>query len=665
MKTTVHTTSLLASTILALGMAMPAMAQDKPAAAKPAETSADETNPADIIVNARRSEERLQDVPISITVLSEKTLANNNITSAKDIATYTPGLSTNNRFGSDNTTWTIRGFTQEQRTTATVGTYFADVVAPRGSGATQGGDGAGPGNLFDLSNVQVLKGPQGTLQGRNSTGGAVLLVPKRPTDKFEGYIEGSAGGYDLRRIQAVINIPVSDTFKVRLGIDRNTRDGYLKNVGKIGFGPNGNAGGSIDYWAGRVSVLWDVTPDIENYTVASYSNSKSTGVIPKITQAFYREPYSKTTGVATTAGVIDLGQTVSGLVTSNGLFALNQIQSEAACGFWCVSNSVWDSRSESKTWQAINATTFKASDSLTIKGILSYGQFRGDTTLDLFGLYNPTHIAGTPSNLIQTADIDAVTTPLGVRNFSMTRAPYGLHTNAESSFVAELQFQGHGERFNWQGGFYFEKSDPLGKSGTAGPSQTPCGPTGSALPAVGGTAVQTDPSQVCMATGTQQFSLGRIGLSTTLNYFRDKALYWQGIYDLTDKIKLTGGFRYTWDTMRSDFQLINLRYYLANVNNTFNGRTFPVPGANTALPGLNQGVGYCVNNVTFGYPANAVDGTGGTAKGFFPAADALNQCGESHTVKTSAPTWLLGLDYKPIDNVLLYAKYSRGYRQGG
>ena len=161
---------------MSLAYGAPAMAQNAQAT--------DEGMGNDIVVTARRTEEKLQDVPISITVLSEKALANNNITSAKDIATYTPGVSTNNRFGSDNTTWTIRGFTQEQRSTATVGTYFADVVAPRGSGATQGGDGAGPGNLFDLSNVQILKGPQGTLQGRNSTGGAVLLVPKKPTDRL-------------------------------------------------------------------------------------------------------------------------------------------------------------------------------------------------------------------------------------------------------------------------------------------------------------------------------------------------------------------------------------------------------------------------------------------------------------------------------------------------
>jgi len=168
---------LLAASALSLAYGAPALAQDATEDSA-AEDSALSGN--DIVVTARRIEERLQDVPISITVLSQQTLTNNNITSAKDITTYTPGLVAQGRYGNDSVAFTIRGFSQEQRTTATVGTYFADVVAPRGSGASQGGDGAGPGQLFDLENVQVLKGPQGTLQGRNSTGGAVLLVRASP-----------------------------------------------------------------------------------------------------------------------------------------------------------------------------------------------------------------------------------------------------------------------------------------------------------------------------------------------------------------------------------------------------------------------------------------------------------------------------------------------------
>ncbi len=243
-------TILCCTSALGLGLAGPAFAQD-----------AEESNGGnDIIVTAQRVEQRLQDVPISITVLDQQTLTNNNVTNAKDLAAYTPGLSVNNRYGSDSTTFSIRGFTQDQRTFATVGTFFADVVALRGSGATFGGDGAGPGALFDLQNVQVLKGPQGTLFGRNVTGGAVLLVPRRPVDKFEGYVEASGGDYDMRRVQAVVNLPVMDSLRIRAGFDHQVRDGYLKNIGRVGDGKFGNKGmGNVNYWAARFSALADLS----------------------------------------------------------------------------------------------------------------------------------------------------------------------------------------------------------------------------------------------------------------------------------------------------------------------------------------------------------------------------------------------------------------------
>jgi iron complex outermembrane receptor protein len=118
----------------------------------------------------------------------------------------------------------------------------------------QGGDGAGPGSVFDLQNIQVLKGPQGTLFGRNTTGGAVLLVPKRPTDKFEGYVEGSYGNYNMVRIQAVINALLASWARLRIGVDRQTRDGWQHNVS--GFGPKDFA--NVDYTAVRGSLVLDL-----------------------------------------------------------------------------------------------------------------------------------------------------------------------------------------------------------------------------------------------------------------------------------------------------------------------------------------------------------------------------------------------------------------------
>ncbi|MES2488780.1 MAG: Plug domain-containing protein, partial [Pseudomonadota bacterium] len=160
----------------------------------------------EVIVTAQRREESLQEVPMSITVLDAKQMSNANITNASDLATYTPSMSTNQRFGADNATFSIRGFTQELRTTSSVATYMAEVVAPRGQSSQTSGDGAGPGALFDLANVQVLKGPQGTLFGRNTTGGAVLLTPNKPKDEFEGYVEVSGSQRNGMRAQGAVSI---------------------------------------------------------------------------------------------------------------------------------------------------------------------------------------------------------------------------------------------------------------------------------------------------------------------------------------------------------------------------------------------------------------------------------------------------------------------------
>ena len=215
---------LSATSALALGLATPAHA-DQPA---------DALSSGDIIVTARRTEERLQDVPISITVFNQQQISSRNIVVASDLAAYTPSLSVNQRYGPEKASFAIRGFNQEIGTSPSVGLYFADVVAPRAAGGTVSGNSVGAGAFMDLQNVQVLKGPQGTLFGRNTTGGAVLLVPQKPTDRLEGYVEGSAGNYDMWRAQGVLNIPLAEPFKVRLALDRNKRDGFMRNHSGVG-----------------------------------------------------------------------------------------------------------------------------------------------------------------------------------------------------------------------------------------------------------------------------------------------------------------------------------------------------------------------------------------------------------------------------------------------
>ncbi|MBU6266406.1 MAG: TonB-dependent receptor [Sphingomonadales bacterium] len=590
---------LLSASALGCGIATPALAQEAAGTGN------------DIIVTAQRVEQRLQDVPISITVLDQKTLANNNISNAKDLAAFTPGLAVNNRYGADNTVFTIRGFYQEQRSFATVGVFFNDVVAPRGSGATFGGDGAGPGSLFDLQNVQVLKGPQGTLFGRNVTGGAVLLVPKRPTGKLEGYVEASAGDYGMYRVQGVVNVPLNDTFRVRLGVDHQQRNGYLQNIGKFGDGSQGNHGmGDVNYWAGRLGILAELTPDLENYTLASYSTSKSNGVEPKIIAAFAPASNATCAARATTANF--------------GCESIAQMAREAATGnWWTVSNRMPDAMSASKQWQVINTTTWTASDTLTVKNIASYAEFRGKTNLDLFGNYAllPNVVAGTE-------------TPSQVNGFAFTHNN-GVtgYTNAESSFVEELQIQGHSadNKLTWQSGGYMEINNPLGFSGVQTASFTPC----------------TDIVAFACAPITTGQGVGGTGsYSLQQTKFRDYALYAQSTYKLTDTISFTAGARYTWDKMRTLLINETSLFNAVPANVTFACTNLTAPGFIAPINGFDP------------RPAN-------TNNANISYANRLNSCQQNLKSSSHAPTWLLDLDWKPVDGVLIYGKWSRGYRQGG
>ena len=360
----------LAST-LAVALATPVWAQD----------SGGETG-ADIIVTARRSEEKLQDVPISITVLSQDALSKRNIVSTADLGTYVPSLAVNSQFGPEKSSFVIRGFTQEYHTAPTVGVYFADVIAPRALGPTTSGNGAGVGSMFDLQNVQVLKGPQGTLFGRNTTGGAILLVPQKPKDKLEGYIEGSVGSYNMHRVEAVLNVPLSDSLRVRAGIDWNNRDGYMRN--RSGIGPERYR--DMNYVAARLSVVADLTPDLENYTIGSYSHSNTKGDVPRL-------------AYCNRAGANLFPSQVLQFNFSNFLPYLScaQIDRQAARGdtLWDVESNNPNPRQEVEQWQVVNTTTWKASDNLTIKNIISYAEYREWANFDLWGA-NLTIPAGTP-----------------------------------------------------------------------------------------------------------------------------------------------------------------------------------------------------------------------------------------------------------------------------
>lgn len=539
----------------------------------------------DIIVTARRVEERLQDVPISISVYNQEALTSRNIVSPADLATYTPSLTVNQRYGPEKSSFVIRGFTQESNTSPSVGVYFADVVAPRAQAGTSSGNGSAAGQLFDLQSVQVLKGPQGTLFGRNTTGGAVLLTPQKPTADLEGYVEGSAGNFDMWRLQGVINLPLADTFKVRAGFDRNKRDGYMRNRSGIGASSFNDS----NYFSARLSVVADLTPDLENYSIFTYSNSFSNGYGSRIVGCLYDDIVP---GFSLSAGQRRTAQM--------GCDQL-QRQTERGDGLLDVESSHPSPSLKIRQWQAINTTTFLASDSLTIKNIISYSEFRESSA---FGLTGDNFTIPDPA----PPGVDPALAGQPFWYIHLYPAP-GEDNVSQSTFTEELQFQGNAldGALNWQTGAYLEVSKPLGWSNGYTPQFLYC-------------------SDLAELACINPFGIGNITESPYQTTWNNKGLYAQATYQFSEQWSATGGIRYTFDKMR---QISETR------------RIIPPTIAG------NDPIYRCGDSRLTG------------------DASMRSTCRAEASRKWEKPTWLLGVEYKPVEDVMLYAKWARGYRQGG
>lgn len=199
-----------------------ALAQDDRAQApQPAAVSGDRLE--DIVVTARRRNEAAQKTPLSITAFSSGDLALHSIETLGQIQQQTPGLtfaqSVYDVFGSF---VGIRG----QRTTD-VETSQDPAVAIYVDGVYQGGTvGNQLGELLDVERIEVLKGSQGTLYGRNTTGGAISITSKLPTDRFEGEGEASVGNYGLRQGHLILNLPLADGAALRIAGSAEHHDGY-------------------------------------------------------------------------------------------------------------------------------------------------------------------------------------------------------------------------------------------------------------------------------------------------------------------------------------------------------------------------------------------------------------------------------------------------------
>lgn len=444
----------------------------------------------DIVVTARRTEERLQNVPVAVTAFGADQLIERRITTESDLQSVTPGLTVRQSTSSNQLSLALRGQSIDaySYSAPAVLTYFNEVQ--------QGGVTAT--SFFDLQSIQVVKGPQGTLFGRNATGGAVLYQTQAPTRDFGGYVRAGYGNYDNRELEGAINVPLGTFGAFRVSGKLQKRDGFQRNL------YNGGRLNSIDSQVIRGSLL--ISPEgsvFENKTVYQHGffGGNSGGI--KL-QNFYTAGQTNngnalngTAAALYPAGFINF--TRDARVRQLGFDGIaDYLQKQRNIGFYDFYND-GDGRHRAKQDTVTNTTSIDLSDNMVIKNIFGYNNVVSRDKSD---------VDGSPFQIVTLGAADPM------------RHNYVFRTRQVSD---ELQLQGKAfdEKLSYIFGLFVSKETQGQQAfyNIAGDYPQP-GPAGAPF----------------------QYNFRSIDKS--------KAVFGQATYALTPVLNFTVGGRYTWEKIR-------------------------------------------------------------------------------------------------------------------
>jgi iron complex outermembrane receptor protein len=517
------------ASVAAMLAGAPALAQT---AAPPAQPAARSSELEEVVVTARRREERLQDVPIAVTAFTPERLKDAQVTTARQLVGMVPSLNISSGNQRDFQRFAIRGQGATVGAGESVTVYFAEAPISQYIAG-------GPGLYFDLENLQVLNGPQGTLFGRNTIGGAVLFTPHKPTNRNEGFIQAGYGNYNNQEVAAVLNVaPMPDVLSFRFSADTRKRDGFTHSIS------DGSQFDNINYKTYRAGMLFTPTDKISNYTIASYTKSETGGTGIVLTDVNPTGPLAAVFGLAALQSQLARQQQLGARFT------------QGTGQHWWLS----------KTFLAINTTTVQLPASLTFKNVTSFSRVRASGGFDNDGTTFP--------------GVDYVRTP-----YSGQGSGVGESRNEYVTEEAQLQGAWLENKLNWVVGGFYQNTYPYGFQNTL-------------------------VNQFAVLNVTQSHLN-----STSSAAFGQATLDFGAFSQALSGLKLTGGYRYSWDT----------RHYTVS--------TWQERGATRP----------CVNVAAQQYP----------------------NCLTKLSREWKAPTYNLSLDYKLTPDILVYATTRTGFKSGG
>jgi iron complex outermembrane recepter protein len=467
------------------------------------EQASEAVDTQDIVVTAQRREEKLSKVPVSVVAYNAEALQTRNIASEQDISTLVPGLQVKNGQNSNQLSYSMRGQSLDpfSGTSPAVLPYLNEAPYNPGNTATA---------FFDLGSIQVLKGPQGTLFGRNATGGAVLYTTPMPGDEFSGYVIVRGASREFGQVQAAVDLPiVKDKLAIRLAFDATRGNGYITNIN------TNNTLGDKNSRSGRLTILFTPTDTIKNVTIVQHDRVRGTEGVGGIFNYYSLlakpgDPSSQfvsdgTNHVPNTTGT-PLSNTLAAIYSANDGPAGPGFFPGAVEGYTKFSRAnpykiflQYDLPHRANNTFVSNTTEIEVGDNAKIKNIFSYMKGMSITAGNL---------GGGPFGslwLFKLAGINATGTP-------------GGQTFRSETYSDELQLQGTAMdgRLNYTAGAFYSNQKRY-----------------EIIPInIGADVVPGGIADISYAYRNRQTS---------------KAIFAQLSYQLTDKLTATLGGRYTWE----------------------------------------------------------------------------------------------------------------------